>query len=83
MKWLFVIPLITGWADYMENIFLAISFTGYPSPNHVAVVLASGATQLKMLFNILLILSLLFTIGIWVASLFQKHTQGQVNISGK
>lgn len=83
MKWLFVIPLLTGCADYIENIFLAISFAGYPSPNHVSVVLASGATQLKMLFNILLILSLLLTIGVWVASLLKKHTPEQANISSK
>jgi hypothetical protein len=72
LKWLFLIPLLTGLADYIENIFIAISFSGYPSPNHLAVSLASLATQTKMLFNTLLILSLLLTLGAWIATLFKK-----------
>ena len=72
LKWLFLIPLLTGLADYIENIFIAISFSSYPSSNHLAVSLASLATQTKMLFNALLILSLLLTIGTWIATLFKR-----------
>jgi hypothetical protein len=72
LKWLFLIPLLTGLADYIENIFIAISFSGYPSSNHLAVSLASLATQTKMLFNALLILSLLLTLATWIATLFKK-----------
>lgn len=70
--WLFLIPLLTGLADYIENIFIAISFSGYPAPNSLAVTLASFATQTKMLFNGLLILSLLLTLVTWTAALFKK-----------
>lgn len=72
LKWLFIIPLLTGLADYVENIFIAIAFSGYPSSNHLAVSFASIATQTKMLFNALLIASLLFTLAVWIASLFRK-----------
>lgn len=72
LKFLFLIPLLTGLADYIENFFIAISFSGYPSSNHLAVSLASFATQIKMFFNALLILSLLLTLGTWIATLFKK-----------
>ena len=72
LKWLFVIPLLTGLADYIENVFIAISFSDYPSSTHFAVSIASFATRTKMLFNALLILSLLLTLGTWIASLFKK-----------
>ncbi|KOY84578.1 hypothetical protein AD998_20550 [bacterium 336/3] len=72
LKWLFLIPLLTGFADYIENIFITISFSRYPSSDHLAVTLASIATQTKMLFNALLILSLLLTLGTWIATLFKK-----------
>lgn len=73
-KWLFVIPLCTASADYLENIFLAISFIGFPESNAVIVALASFATQLKMLFNALLMLTLLITIGTWLNSLLFKKS---------
>lgn len=72
LKFLFLIPLLTGFADYMENIFIAISFSGYPTSNHLAVSLASLATQLKMIFNVLLILSVLLTLVIWLLTLFKR-----------
>jgi hypothetical protein len=72
LKWLFLIPLCTAAADYVENIFIAISFSGFPTPNAVAVSLASAATQAKMLFNVLLVLALLITIGFWVSGLIRK-----------
>ena len=72
LKWLFVTPLLTAAADYLENIFIAISFAGFPASNPLAVSIASGATQVKMLFNVFLIFSLLITIGAWVLSLFSK-----------
>ena len=72
LKWLFIIPLLTGLADYVENIFIAVSFFGYPSPGHVVVSLASLATQIKMVFNIVFVLSLLLTLGTWIVTLFQK-----------
>ncbi len=73
LRWLFLIPLLTALFDYVENIFIAISFVGFPSPDHVAVNLASGATQIKMIFNILLVLSLLVTIGVWLAGIIRKR----------
>lgn len=73
-KWLFLVPLFTACADYLENIFLAISFIGFPESNAVIVALASFATQLKMLFNVLLIVSLLFTLGTWLASVIFKKS---------
>ncbi|TAF72667.1 MAG: hypothetical protein EAZ53_15335 [Bacteroidetes bacterium] len=73
MKFLFLIPLFTGFADYIENVFIAISFSGYPSSNLLAVSLASFATQLKMFFNVLLILSLLLTLSTWIVTLFKKE----------
>lgn len=72
LKFLFLIPLLTGLADYVENIFISISFAGYPSSSHLAVSLASFATQTKMFFNVLLILTLLLTLVTWIASLFKK-----------
>lgn len=73
LKWLFVVPLFTSAADYIENIFIAISFSGYPSSSPLTVSMASGATQLKMLFNLVLILSLLITIGSWILRSFSKN----------
>lgn len=73
-KWLFLVPLFTAGADYLENIFLAISFIGFPESNAMIVALASFATQLKMLFNVLLIVSLLFTLGTWLASVILKKS---------
>lgn len=73
MKWLFIIPLLTGFVDYIENIFIAISFSGYPSSNLLVVSLASFTTQLKMIFNVFFILSLLFTLGTWTVTLFKKE----------
>lgn len=72
LKFLFLIPLLTGLSDYIENIFIAISFSGYPSSNHIAIALASLATQTKMFFNLLLILALLLTLGTWMATLLKK-----------
>ncbi len=72
LKWLFLIPLLTGLLDYIENIFIALSFSGYPSSSQLYVSLASLATQTKMLFNALLILSLLLTLFTWMATLFKK-----------
>lgn len=72
MKWLFVIPLLTGCADYIENTFIAISLVNYPSSNNVTVSLASFATQTKMVLNVLFVLSLVFTIGAWIVTLFQR-----------
>ena len=72
LKWLFLIPLLTGFMDYVENIFIAIAFVGFPSPDNLAVTLASGATQTKMIFNILLIFSLLVTITVWLSGLIKK-----------
>jgi hypothetical protein len=73
LKWLFVVPLLTAMADYLENIFIFIGFAGFPSPDSWAVSIASGATQVKMLFNGLLILSLLFTLGSWAIAFFRKR----------
>lgn len=71
-KWLFLVPLFTAGADYLENIFLAISFIGFPLPSALAVSIASVATQLKMLFNGALILSLVVTLVAWVSSLVSR-----------
>ncbi|NID10195.1 hypothetical protein [Fibrivirga algicola] len=73
LKWLFLIPLLTGILDYIENIFIAMSFSNYPTPTPLAVSLASLATQIKMVFNVLLVLSLLVTLGTWAAALFKKQ----------
>jgi hypothetical protein len=81
LKWLFLIPLLTGFMDYVENIFIVIAFVGFPSPNNLAVTLASGATQTKMIFNILLIFSLLVTIIVWVTRLIKKVRNYQFNCS--
>lgn len=72
LKWIFVIPLLTATADYLENIFLAISFVGFPESNALVVAMASLATQLKMIFNVLLIITLLGTLGTWLASIVFK-----------
>lgn len=73
LQWLFLIPIFTGFMDYIENIFIAIAFAGYPSGTPLPVTLASTATQVKMFFNILLILSLLLTLGTWIATLMKKQ----------
>lgn len=73
-KWLFLIPIITGLTDYVENLFISISFLGFPSPDPLAVNLASIATQTKMACNILLIISLLVTIAFWASGLIRKRT---------
>jgi hypothetical protein len=75
LAWLFLGPLITAVADYLENIFIAISFARFPTSNPLAVSIASGATQLKMLFNVLLILSLIITLIVWIASLFSTKSE--------
>jgi hypothetical protein len=72
LRWLFLIPICTGLLDYVENVFIAIAFSGYPSPNSTVVALASAATQAKMIFNALLVLSLLLTLITWVGSLFGR-----------
>lgn len=77
LKRLFVIPLLTASADYLENIFIAISFAGFPSPNLTTVAIASSATQLKMVFNGLLILSLIITLIGWISSLFPTKTKNE------
>ncbi|MBO0949812.1 hypothetical protein [Fibrella forsythiae] len=71
-NWLFLIPLLTGLVDYIENIFIAIAFSDYPSSDHLTVSVASLATQAKMSLNALLILSLLFTLGTWLAALVKN-----------
>jgi hypothetical protein len=72
LKLLFLVPLLTGLTDYVENFFIALSLSRYPSPNHLTVSLASFATQLKMFFNVLLILSLLLALGTWIMGLLKK-----------
>ncbi|GAB2588507.1 hypothetical protein [Spirosoma areae] len=73
LRWLFLIPLLTGFFDYVENAFIAISFAAYPSPGSLSVTVASMATQTKMVFNALLILALLLTLGTWVAGLVKEN----------
>jgi hypothetical protein len=72
LKWLFLIPLCTAVMDYIENIFLATSFSGFPTPSSVTISIASAATQVKMFFNVLLVLALLTTIVFWVSGLIRK-----------
>jgi hypothetical protein len=66
--------ILTAAADYLENIFLAIAFVGFPDSNALIVAMAGLATQLKMLFNILLIMTLLITLGTWLASILFKKS---------
>lgn len=68
LKWLFLVPLVTGFTDYVENLFISISFLSFPSPDSLTVNLASIATQTKMVCNVLLIMSLLVTIAIWITA---------------
>lgn len=72
LKWLFLIPLCTAVMDYIKNIFIAISFYGFPTPNSATVLFASAATQGKMFFNVLLVMALLTTIVLWVSGLIRK-----------
>lgn len=75
LKWLFIIPLLTALMDYLENIFIAISFVAYPSPAQITVNLASLATQLKMAFNLLLIFSLLLTLVYYISGRIKKQSK--------
>jgi hypothetical protein len=72
MKWLFLIPLLTGFIDYLENIFIALSVASYPATNALTVSLASISTQIKMVFNLFFVLSLLLTLGTWLWTFFKK-----------
>jgi hypothetical protein len=72
MQWLFLVPLATALTDYLENVFLAIAFGGFPSSSSLAVALASFSTQVKMGFNVLLVLTLLLTLGTWLSRLLRR-----------
>jgi hypothetical protein len=71
-RYLFLSPLATAAADYIENLFISLGFSAFPTPSATIVSLASKATQLKMVFNSILILTLLSTIVYWVTGILKK-----------
>jgi hypothetical protein len=71
-RYLFLAPLATAAADYIENLFISLGFAAFPTPSATFVSLASIATQLKMVFNAILILALLSTIVYWLAGILRK-----------
>ncbi len=72
-RYLFLAPLATAATDYAENLFISLSFAAFPTSSVTLVSLASMATQLKMVFNAILILALLATIIYWITGILKKE----------
>jgi len=68
LKYLFLIPLCTALFDYAENLFLTIGFYTYPNSSASIIQLASLFTQGKMVFNGLMVVSLLTTLIYWIVT---------------